>query len=74
MVQQLSKNNSRRGSRRNSVVNSENIVDMEPNKEETIQWKKGNILGKGAFGTVRYFFYSLNLEYKLILFIYNLIH
>lgn len=27
--------------------------------EETIQWKKGNILGKGAFGTVSLIFLDL---------------
>ena len=29
--------------------------------EETIQWKKGNVLGKGAFGTVSIFYHDLYL-------------
>lgn len=37
---------SRAGSACTSISNQSNVDD-------TIQWKKGNVLGKGAFGTVR---------------------
>ncbi|KAK7099181.1 uncharacterized protein [Littorina saxatilis] len=37
-------------SRRGSRAGSASTQDSQ--EEETIQWKKGNILGKGAFGTV----------------------
>ncbi|XP_059179297.1 uncharacterized protein LOC131958339 [Physella acuta] len=38
--------------RRGSLAGSECASDGIKGGEDTIQWKKGNILGKGAFGTV----------------------
>ncbi|CAL1548167.1 unnamed protein product, partial [Lymnaea stagnalis] len=38
--------------RRGSLTSSEYNMDTIKGEDETIQWKKGNILGKGAFGTV----------------------
>lgn len=40
----------RRGSQSTSAAPSEATTCEEP---DTIQWKRGNMLGKGAFGTVR---------------------
>lgn len=40
--------------RRGSYAGSESTVDSCPSENDTIQWKKGNVLGKGAFGIVSF--------------------
>jgi hypothetical protein len=44
---------SRLGGRRNSTSRAPSAMTNETSEEvETIQWKRGNMLGKGAYGTV----------------------
>lgn len=38
--------------RRGSLASTDGNMDTIKSEDDTIQWKKGNILGKGAFGTV----------------------
>ncbi|KAK6190356.1 hypothetical protein SNE40_002244 [Patella caerulea] len=57
---QISHLSQRRGSGASSACTSDSLTSTI---EETIQWKKGNVLGKGAFGTV---FCGLTNEGELI--------